>query len=218
MLKCSVIKTELNKKEIKRQLAHLSGIGTIFFIYLMGKEITGLIALFISLYVFLLSIYVKTKNDLRKKMPVRVKEIEKIEDSFHELVDSAERENTKLRYMGAVLFFLSIGLCLLIFPEKIAVISIIVLSVGDSFSTLIGVHFGKNKTRLNPKKSYEGTLGGFFSCFIICLFFTNPLISVIASGVGMLMELWPVKINDNILMPFSVGFVLILLSSIGILI
>jgi len=208
----------MNKREIGRQFMHLSGIGAIFFAYFLGSLITGIGALFICSGFFFFSFYVRWKEEIRKKLPVRVKKLEQLEDSVHHLINSFERESTKTNYMGAIFFFLAIGSVLLITPFQIAIVSIIVLSVGDSFSTLVGVHLGRHKIRVNPKKSWEGTLGGFFAALAVCLLFTNPLTAVIASVVGMFMELIPFRINDNLLMPFSVAIVLWVLSFAGLVI
>ena len=206
---------ETNKKEMKRQLIHLSGVGAVFFALLLGKTITGIGALLISIGIFILSFYVKVKHEIRRRLPFRIKFLENLEDSFHELIDSMERETSSVKYMGAILFFMGIGISLLVFPLKIAILSVVAVSVGDSLSTLIGVHWGKHKTKINPKKSWEGTLGGVFASFLICLVFTNPLIALIASIVGMSMELLPIQVNDNVLIPLSVGFVLWGLSFAG---
>lgn len=208
----------VNLKEIGRQLAHFSGLGAVYFAYVLGAELTGISALVISLGLFIFSYYVRIKKKIRKKLPIRIKKLEELEDGTHNLINSLEREKAIGYYDGAILFFLGIGVSLLIFPLKIAILSIIVLSVGDSFSTLIGVHFGKHKTKINPPKSYEGTVGGLVASFLVCLFFTNPLIALIASGVGMLMELLPIRINDNVLMPLCVGFVIFTMSYVGFII
>lgn len=205
----------MNRREIGRQFMHLSGIGAIFFAYLLGSIITGASSLIICCGFFFFSFYIRWKEDIRNKLPVRVKKLEQLEDSFHQLINSFERESAKTNYMGAILFFLSIGAVLLIAPLQIAVISIVVLSVGDSFSTLVGVHLGRHKTKINPKKSWEGTFGGFFAALVVCMIFTNPLVAVTAAGVGMFMELMPFRVNDNLLIPFSVSILLWILSFLG---
>ncbi len=200
---------ETNKREIARQLIHLSGVGSVFFALKFGKFITGTGALVISVGLFILSFYVKLKHEIRKMLPLRIKFIENIEDSFHELLNSVEREETKIPYMGAILFFAGIGISFLVFPLKIGILATIVLSVGDSISTLIGVHVGAHKIKINPKKSWEGTLSGLLGAFAVCSLFTNPLTAFIASLTGMIIEFLPIEINDNLLIPFTVGFVLL---------
>ena len=220
-----MIKT--NKLEIGRQFIHFSGIVIVFFAYFIGKNITGAGALTISIIFFILSFYMKIKHDIRKRLPVRIKKLEELEDSFHNLINSVERESTDITYMGAILFFLAIGISLVIFPLNIGILSVIVLSVGDSFSTLIGVHWGRHKTSVNPKKSWEGTIAGLVASFIVCLIYlsyingsitVNFIIAIIAASVGMFMEVMPFKINDNLLMPFSVGIVLWSLNLLGLVI
>jgi len=197
-----------NFREIKRQLAHLSGLGVIPIAYFLGDFTTGVLAMFFGIGIFFLSFYVQIKENIRKNLPVRIKKLEELEDNFHKLVNSLEREKSETHYMGAVLFFLAVGLSLIGFPTKIAFIAITVLAVGDSFSTIVGIHWGKHKTKINPPKSWEGTLGGVATSFLACLIFTNPLIAIIAAIVGMSIELLPIQVNDNVLIPLSVGFVL----------
>jgi len=207
---------ETDKKETRRQIIHFSGIASVFFVLYFGKFVTGAGALIISAGLFALSFYVKMKNEIRKKLPFRIKFLENLEDSFHQLLDSVERETSGVKYMGAILFFFGIGFSLLVFPLKIAILSVIVVSVGDSLSTLVGVHWGRHKTKINPKKSWEGTLGGFLGAFVVCLIFTNLWMAIIAAGVGMIMELLPVRINDNLLIPFSVGIVIFGIKTLGL--
>ena len=195
-------------RETKRQLVHLTGIFSIFFAYQFGSFLTGLGALVISLGIFMLSVYVEMKRDIRKRLPFRMRFFEDAEDSLHKLIDSFERDGVKRRYTGAIMFFLGIGLPLMILPFEIGILAIVVLSVGDSMSTIFGIHFGKHRLKINKKKSWEGSLSGLILSFIACLLFTNPVTALIASTTGMLTEAIPFKINDNLLMPFSIGIVL----------
>ena len=183
-----------NFREIKRQLAHLSGLGVIPIAYFLGDFLTGVLTILFGIFIFFLSFYVQIKKKIRKNLPIRIKKLEELEDNFHKLVNSFEREKSETHYMGAVLFF---------------------LAVGDSFSTIIGIHWGRHKTRINPPKSWEGTFGGVFASFLACLVFTNPLMALIAAIVGMSIELLPIQVNDNVLIPLSVGFVLWGLSFAG---
>jgi len=206
------------KRETWRQITHLSGIVLIAIAWLLGDDLTGVLSIIFAVFLFFLSIYVKIKYKIRENLPheIRIKKLEEIEDSFHNLVNSLERERSEKNYMGAVLFFLSSGISLLIFPKTISFIAITVLAVGDSFSTIIGIHFGKHVAKINPPKTYEGTFGGLLASFIACLVFANPFIAFVASSVGMLMEVLPIRINDNILIPIMVGFTLMGFAAVGI--
>jgi len=207
-----------NFREIKRQLAHLSGLGVIPIAYFLGDFLTGALAILFGIFIFFLSFYVQMKKKIRKNLPIRIKKLEELEDNFHKLVNSFEREKSETHYMGAVLFFLAVGTSLIGFPTKIAFIAITVLAVGDSFSSIVGIHWGRHKTRINPPKSWEGTFGGVFASFLACLVFTNPLMALIAAIVGMSIELLPIQVNDNVLIPLSVGFVLWGLSFAGFIV
>ena len=107
---------------------------------------------------------------------------------------------------GAVFFLLGIFLVSLLFEKNIAIISIIVLSVSDSFSTLVGKFLGKIK--IYKKKTLEGTLTFFSSSFIIILLSTqNIIISFFASLISALIELFT-PIDDNLIIPSSCAFII----------
>ena len=205
-------------KETWRQLTHLSGVVVLAIAWFLGDDLTGILSIAFGVFLFFLSIYVKIKNKIRENLPneIRIKKLEEIEDSFHNLVNSLERERSEKNYIGAVIFFIASGVSLLIFPQKIAFISITVLAFGDSFSTIVGIHLGKHVTRINPPKTYEGTFGGLLASFLACLIFTNPLVALVSSSIGMLVEVLPIQINDNILIPITVGFSLMGLVAIGV--
>ena len=201
-----------NLREVRRQLVHLSGLIVVFVAFFLGNNLTGFLSILFAILIFFLSYYLEVRNEIRKKIPLRIKKIEELEDRAYDLINSMVREKCEWRYMGAILFFLASGISLLLFPRKIAFISITVLAVGDSFSTIIGVHFGKHKTKINPPKSWEGTLGGIATSFLACLAFTNLIAAFVASVVGMTAELLPIRINDNLLIPISTGIALWILS------
>ncbi|MCD6368077.1 MAG: phosphatidate cytidylyltransferase [Candidatus Aenigmarchaeota archaeon] len=202
--------------ETLRQVMHLSGLVVILIAYFLGDNLTGILSIAFGIFLFFLSYYVKIRNEIRKKLPIRVKKLEELEDIFFEVIESLAKERSEYYYVGAILFFISSGISLIIFPEKIAFISVTILAVGDSLSTFVGVHWGRHKTMINPRKSYEGTVGGFLSSFLVCLIFTNPIVSFVASLIGATVELLPIKINDNLLIPISVGLVLLVMKSFGI--
>ncbi|MFP4045712.1 MAG: diacylglycerol/polyprenol kinase family protein [Candidatus Aenigmatarchaeota archaeon] len=202
----------MNRKEIRRQSVHFSGVLTAILAYYLGGFIVGLGALTLSMGILILSLWVERKEKIRNKMPFRVKLFEEIEDTFYKKLNDFEREeDLKERpYNGAFTFFLSIGTVFLVFPFQAAVIATLVLSVSDSLSTLVGVHYGKNSLPYNENKSWQGSITFLISSFLISAYFLSPLMSVLVAIVGTLIESWP-KINDNISVPLTVALLITLL-------
>ena len=107
---------------------------------------------------------------------------------------------------GAIYFLVGCLLALILFDKNLALASIIILTLGDAVSPLIGIHFGKTTHPLNNKKLLEGTIAGIIISFIGALMFINYKEALIASVFGMLIEAVEIKfkkeiINDNITIP-----------------
>lgn len=109
-------------------------------------------------------------------------------------------------YMASCLF------AFLIFPEHIAVLSILYLAFGDPFSSFFGVLYGKNK--IFPNKSLQGTLGGFVVCSLVTAAYLywqgfDPsyllLLSLLGGLAGSVAELLPLNIDDNFAIPVVSG-------------
>lgn len=117
---------------------------------------------------------------------------------------------------GPIFYTLGAYLTLLIFSPDIAYASIMILSVGDAVSHLIGRYFGKVKTPLHPEKYIEGSVVAFLiSVPFAFLFFPNLLAVILASLAAMLVEIpsfklgsW--KVDDNLLIPLVAGGILMI--------
>ncbi|MFB6075812.1 MAG: diacylglycerol/polyprenol kinase family protein [Candidatus Aenigmatarchaeota archaeon] len=204
--------------ELKRQIVHLSGIVTVPLSLLYGKFLIGILSIFLSFLILLVSEYYKRKKKIKDKLPFKINFLERIENIFYDTINSFEREKyiQEHPYFGAFTFFLSIGSVFVFLPPKIAYLAVTVLAVGDSSATLIGSTLGKNKIPLDRSKTWEGTIGGLTISVIVCIILslyveipTNYIF--IAPSIGMLSEILSRKINDNITIPASVALVLILL-------
>ncbi len=195
--------------EIKRQLVHLAGFLSVLLAFYIGRLIA--VYFFMAAFVFwAYSFYIKRERE-------RLNLLEKLETRFRNVLLKFERKDIPRPFMGAIWFFFTAGLAFLIFPLDIASASVFMLSIGDSFSTLVGIHFGRHK--IVGKKSLEGTL----ACFLGCLFtllIIPPLVVVPGAVAATLAEILPdigvlknLKnkgwIDDNFLIPIIAGAVML---------
>lgn len=94
------------------------------------------------------------------------------------------------------------------FPFKHALIGVITLAVGDSVASLVGLSSKwRHPIPYNTSKSFEGTLAGIASAFLVCCLFTNPVDSMVGCVAGMLVESLSLKLNDNVTIPISAATV-----------
>lgn len=189
--------------ETLRQLAHLSGLAFVAAAQYLDWLTAAAMFFAIGAFFFFYAEYVKrTKPAL----------------GFRNFVFKFEKRKGR-NFSGAFWFYIGAGLGFILFPLNIASAAAAILAVGDSFSTLIGVHFGKHK--IVGKKSLEGSLAFLFGSFLISLVFVKPVIGLIGSVIAMLVELFtPHKTNlknyhwvfdDNLLIPIISGIVMLAL-------
>lgn len=98
-------------------------------------------------------------------------------------------------YLAAGVLF-----CLAITPPS-GYVGITVLSLGDGTAKIIGRRFGKTIIAFNKPKTIEGTLAGLMVSALVASLYVNPPKAILAAGLGMLAEIIPTPINDNLLVP-----------------
>lgn len=121
--------------------------------------------------------------------------------------------DTEVNQLSGIPFYMASCLfAFLIFPQHIAVLSILYLALGDPSSSFFGVLYGRNK--IFPNKSLQGTLGGFtvcaFATFAYLLWQDSPrpllvVFSLLGGFAGSLAELLPLNIDDNFAIPVISG-------------
>lgn len=114
-------------------------------------------------------------------------------------------------FAAAPLYFAcGIFLTLILFPAPASYAAVAMFCLGDSAASLFG---GLISTSLpfNKGKTWEGSVGGFFFAFLAGLFFVSPMWALIGAAIAMMVEVLPLPINDNILVPVITGFALTLL-------
>lgn len=123
-------------------------------------------------------------------------------------------------FSGLPFYALGVSLSFFFYEPNIALLSIMFLIFGDPASSFLGVLFGKDK--ILPNKSLQGSIAGFFTCYLVTLFYVmeynvpsyNLLIFSIMGGViGCLAELFSAfNIDDNLTIPVVSGLALTILN------
>jgi len=110
-----------------------------------------------------------------------------------------------------VFFALGIILSLMLFDPPISYVLVAILTLGDGFATICGKTLGRTVLPFNKGKTVEGSAFGFIFAFLGALLFVNPTKALICSAIGILVELLPLPINDNLTIPLTTGIVLMLI-------
>ncbi|MFQ6020701.1 MAG: diacylglycerol/polyprenol kinase family protein [Candidatus Aenigmatarchaeota archaeon] len=190
--------------EIKRQIVHASGILTILLIQLFGKWVASVLVLLIVLFLFFLAQYRKNRDKLKL---FRIKALDEFEEYLEEEIKAYERPNESMK--GAITFFTGCLIVIVLFSPSIAIPAIVILSLSDALSTIIGKFYGKHKLSINKNKTWEGSLTFLITTFLILLIFTNPLNALAIGIITTFVEMLP-KIDDNISVPLVVGILMFL--------
>ena len=129
---------------------------------------------------------------------------------FGWLLRRHETDINKKRLNGASNVLISALLCVLLFPKVIAINAFTILIISDTTSALIGRRFGRHRFFA---KSLEGSLAFFVSAILVILvapkidkLLMEYIIGFIAAAIGTVVEALPIKIDDNLTIPISVGF------------
>ncbi len=127
---------------------------------------------------------------------------------------------------GATYYLISALLCILFFQKALAIVCIFFMVLGDMSAALVGKRWGK--TKLIGEKSLEGSGACFVVCTVLSLFFFylpetgvwklpqlltdaqkfHPMVGVVGAFVATVVELLPLRIDDNLTVPLISGAVM----------
>lgn len=195
-------------QEIVRQLLH-AGAVAIPFLWLIGPSWHLPIYAFIGGLCLLFLV-----SELARHQGIRIPLI----STF---VLAAGREEEIDRYVVSPLYFAAgVALPLLFFGTlfpfpQIAAASVVVFLMGDAFSTIGGKFLGRHHYPFNPKKTIEGTIVGFSIAFVILLFIVSPLSAFLCAVIAAVIELLPIRLDDNLAVPLITATILTLLQVVG---
>jgi dolichol kinase len=123
------------------------------------------------------------------------------------------RRSEKEGISGLPFYALGVSLSLYFYSRDIAIVSTMFLVFSDPLSSFFGVLYGKDK--ILPNKSLQGAVAGFFTCYLITLFYgmntttlgTHLLVFSVVSGlIGAASELVSAfNIDDNLTIPVLSG-------------
>ena len=132
--------------------------------------------------------------------------------SFISAITRHAASQSELRGFAAAPLYFAFGILftLLVFPAPASYAAIAMFCLGDSVASLFG---GLISTSLpfNKAKTWEGSLAGFFFAFLAGTFFVSPLLAFIGAAIAMTVEVLPLPVNDNVLVPVITGAALTLL-------
>ncbi|MFA6255019.1 MAG: hypothetical protein WC675_03220 [Patescibacteria group bacterium] len=123
---------------------------------------------------------------------------------------------------GAILYFLTLLVLVLVFPPSIVAAAWAILALGDGMATLVGKNFRAKELAWNQNKTYAGSLAFVFFGTIGAMILLKWMIidlSLMAAFslafktaiVAAIVESLPIKINDNITVTVTSALVLSLL-------
>ena len=192
-------------KHLGRKLYHLlGGLGLLSLYYLLGRE--RALLFYAALFLIVLGL-----DLLRLNVPA-------VNRILFTHFKSFIRPNEEHKLTGTAPYILGIGASLYFYRTDIATAAVCFLACGDVAATAVGERYGRTKI---GGKSLEGT-----GAFIVAALAAGFLLSlagitvahglmfagaVVAAGV----ELLPLPVNDNLLIPLASGGAMALLARVA---
>ena len=120
------------------------------------------------------------------------------------------REEEEPTFMGSTYFIFSTILTILLFPKSIAIASLLILILADTSAALIGKGVGRVSIY---GKTLEGSLAFLLTSLLIVWIYPN--LNRFSGSLGALgatiIEILPIKINDNLTIPLVAGAIMFFL-------
>ena len=189
------------KSELLRQLIHLSSAAFPVFYLFTSRNLNIVIlsvALTILVAIDVLRYYSKNFRNFYFRM-------------LRHILRTFEQNDHQVIFTGATYLMFSFLMMVVIFPKPIAISSLFVLVFCDSIAALIGRNFGQSKI---GSKTIEGSIAFFFTGIIVILLapkltaqFMEYFSAVSALLITTIVELLPLKLDDNITIPFTFAII-----------
>ncbi|MFP4158913.1 MAG: diacylglycerol/polyprenol kinase family protein [Desulfobacterales bacterium] len=189
-----VAKDRLNKPEINRKLLHLVALCIPFGIVLLPHHLA------VTVFAFM-ACAMAAGEMLRRKSAI-------LQGLFIAVFGSFLRPEEKHETTGGTYFFISGAICAAVFDAPIAYTAMAFSILGDAAAAIAGMKFGR--IRIAGRKTLEGAIASVSACLLFWTVFpqTGFLTALAAAVLTSLLELLPLKINDNLAVPLICGFIL----------
>ncbi len=138
---------------------------------------------------------------------------------FGKILENTLRASELNAYASYVHFSTGFLFASLFLPPSLLLGTFALFTFGDSMAASIGIRIGKHKIKVNPKKSWEGTIAGFLASFLVAVPFVGWIWGLAGAIVFVLIDVYtptPLTISDNILVPIVIPGLYFLLALIGI--
>ena len=180
--------------ELFRKAIHISNIIIPFgYLYIFQDKIEMLVILSFFLILCFFIELSRNKND-------------KVLSVFNKYFRFMMRENEKKGALtGATWVFVGALFTVLLIPAPFSILSLLFLSVGDTFAALIGMQFPYLKL---GEKTLSGSIAGFFACIIVGLIIDIHIshdVLIFGAFMAMFIEIMPLSFDDNVTIPIFSG-------------
>ncbi len=182
-----------SRNDLIREDIHASGFFIPVIAHLIGVPLVAMLILVVSLLYFVSELFRLEGRNL----PV-ISTITRLAASQSELHGFA----------AAPLYFaFGILLTLLIFPSPVSGAAIAAFCFGDAAASIFGGLVSKSLP-FNKGKTIEGSVAGFIFAFLAATFFVPAPLALFAATLAMIIEVLPLPVNDNVLVPVFTGLAL----------
>ena len=124
------------------------------------------------------------------------------------MVAARKRDETKIVW-GPITLCIGVIVTAIVFKNNPQAFSMGILSLacGDGVASVVGKIFGKTPSPFGIAKTVEGSIACFIAIFFVGFFYLDSTISaLILATIGMIVEMFPTKDFDNILIPIIIAF------------
>jgi dolichol kinase len=182
-------------KHLGRKIYHLfGGTGLLSLYYVLGRE--QALLFYGALFFIVLALDI-----VRLKVP-------SVNKFIYSRFGSFVRQNEANKLTGTAPYVLGIGLSLFLYSTPLATAAVCFLAFGDVAATAVGERYGK--TRIGDK-SLEGTAAFILAAMAAGVLLTQlgiapvPLVIVLGAVIAAGVELIPLPVNDNLVIPIVSG-------------